>query len=60
MNAENIEVHDYDDKILNREGKPSLCYACGTPLRSLSLLVCADCLGEECEKFATLTNPEIK
>lgn len=32
--------------------KPVYCYACGEDLGHSSLLVCAECLNDECSKFA--------
>lgn len=40
--------------------KPSFCYGCGQVLRSYSLLVCSECLSNECEKFANLVEVESK
>lgn len=40
--------------------KPSFCYGCGQVLRSYSLLVCAECLSNECDKFASLVEASIK
>lgn len=34
--------------------KPSFCYGCGQELRSYSLLVCSECLSNECDKFVNL------
>lgn len=36
--------------------KHSTCYACGQILHSYSMLVCAECLDNECEKFASLAS----
>jgi len=31
------------------------CMSCGEPMRSSSILVCAECLGYECEVFEKIT-----
>lgn len=36
----------------------SRCYGCGEQLRSATLLVCADCLGEESQIFLNLASEE--
>jgi hypothetical protein len=36
--------------------KHSTCYACGQILYSYSMLVCPECLDDECEKFANLVD----
>lgn len=40
--------------------KPSFCYGCGQVLRNYSLLVCSECLNNECDKFASLAQVEPK
>lgn len=40
--------------------KPSFCYGCGQVLRNYSLLVCSECLNNECDKFASLAQTELK
>lgn len=34
------------DEESNLDGKQSTCYGCGTILRSLTILVCAECLDD--------------
>lgn len=37
------------------KGKQSVCYGCNAILRgNVSMLVCAECLDEECDKFTEL------
>ncbi len=36
--------------------KRSTCYACGQILYSYSMLICPECLDDECAKFANLTD----
>lgn len=40
------------DEINLSDDKPSTCYGCGQELKTYSMLVCAECLNEECAKFA--------
>lgn len=39
---------------LNEANKPSFCYGCSQVLHNYSMLICAECLDNECEKFANL------
>jgi len=41
------------------EGNPSSCMACGGRLKSASLLICRDCLGDECEQFLSLVESNL-
>lgn len=36
--------------------KISTCYGCGEILRSVSILICAECLSTECTNFADLVD----
>lgn len=45
------------NEVLN---KPSFCYGCGQVLRNYSLLVCSECLSDECDKFASLVQITLK
>lgn len=36
--------------------KPVYCVGCGDRLRTFNMLVCADCLGDECYQFVKLTS----
>ena len=36
------------------EEKSTLCLACGSELRSFSILICAECLDDECGEFMKL------
>lgn len=51
-----------DDELLNLEGTPSVCYGCGAVLRNLSMLICAECLHQECDEFvkAASSSPKKK
>lgn len=31
--------------------KPIFCYACGEELDEYNILICAECLGKECDRF---------
>ncbi len=48
VDSEVLEAKDY-------QNKQSHCLGCGDVLRRFSLLVCAECLGDECRKFLELT-----
>lgn len=45
---------------LELTSKPSICYGCGQVLYNYSLLVCSECLDNECEKFANLADHQIQ
>lgn len=45
---------------LNEANKPSFCYGCGQVLHNYSMLICAECLDNECEKFASLALTQTK
>lgn len=36
------------------DARAASCMACGERLKSASLLICRDCLGDECEQFLSL------
>lgn len=36
----------------------SFCYGCGQPISNYTLLICPECLGEECDTFQSLTKEE--
>lgn len=38
--------------------KPTLCIACEKPLRCFSLMICSECLNDECGKFAILVSEQ--
>ncbi len=37
------------------EGPHSYCQACGEKLKHFSILVCASCLGDDCDIFLEMT-----
>jgi len=47
MSAKLKETIDMD------ENQP-ICLACGSELRSFSILICAECLEDECDEFLKL------
>lgn len=42
------------------EDKPSVCYGCGQKLKKHSLLICAECLDDECDEFESLVNKDLE
>ena len=38
--------------------RPTFCYGCGELLRSASMLVCAECLGQECDEYYQKTKDQ--
>lgn len=48
------ETHENDDEIEVR-GRLSHCYACGEELHLSSILICAECLHDECDEFVKAT-----
>lgn len=44
MSTETKETHEIEDK-------GTYCFACGNELRSFSILICAECLDDECGEF---------
>lgn len=47
------EEEDFEMVSLD-EGTPAACMACGGKLKTASLLICKECLGDECEQFLSL------
>lgn len=47
MSAKTKENQDVDEKEAH-------CFACGNELRNYSILICAECLDEECGEFMKL------
>lgn len=48
-------------EVMELEDKKSHCLACNAELRNHSILICAECLGDECDeflKFAQRIDPE--
>lgn len=43
-----------ETEIADREGRVTCCLACGTELKNYSILVCAECLDDECGVFQKL------
>lgn len=41
------------------KGKQSVCYGCDAVLHNPSMLVCSDCLDDECDKFAELVETDL-
>lgn len=44
-------MSDKSKEIVKREVKISCCVACGIELKNHSILVCSECLDDECGKF---------
>lgn len=54
ITVESSNDDDFEIPVRFNEGSPSLCMACGERLKSASLLICKDCLGDECDEFLSL------
>ena len=48
------EEDDEDVSFELNDARAASCMACGERLKSASLLICRDCLGDECEQFLSL------
>lgn len=48
MATTEIHVIDSDKRVKNN----SFCLGCGSPIKSYSILICTECLDDECNKFA--------
>ena len=38
------------------ESRRSICYGCGGPIHNYSMLICLECLDDECQEFENLTS----
>jgi len=45
-------------RIEGKQKQVSYCSACGEEKRHSSILICADCLNDECQKFSSLFERE--
>lgn len=39
---------------MTESDKPAFCVACGEQLRQFSLLICTDCLNDDCSEFVSI------
>lgn len=53
-----MDSNESDDTYVStlRSVRPTICYGCGQELHTYNLLICAECLDDQCGNFAKMAD----